>query len=117
LDGTLGAGLSDVRVSTSGIALSVEGGDGVVVHGGSLDGGTAAVRALDARAVVLDGVATTGAVRGATLAPARDEAAAPGGTPRWRPVEGAGLVTLLLVAGAGLLEAGRSWRRRSIPSG
>jgi hypothetical protein len=113
---TLGAGLTDVRVRTSGIALGVEGGDGVVVHGGALEGGKAAVRAVDGHAVVLDGVATTGLIRGATVpgGSALDAATAGG---RWRPIEGAGLVTLLVIAGAAILEAARSRRRRSLPSG
>src|SRR4051794_29911048 len=111
---TIGAGLTDVRVRTSGIALGVEGGDGVVVRGGALEGGKAAVRAVDGHAVVLDGVTTTGPIRGATVAgsPASDGATVAG---RWRPIEGAGVVTLLVVAGAAILEAAR--RRRSLPSG
>jgi hypothetical protein len=113
---TLGAGLTDVRVRTSGIALGVEGGDGLVVHGGALEGGKAAVRAVDGHAVVLDGVSTTGPIRGATVpgSPGSDALTAGG---RWRPVEGAGIVTLLVVAGAAILEAARSRRRRSLPSG
>ena len=118
---TLGAALTDVRVRTTGTALSVEGGDGVVVHGGFLDGATAAVRAMDGRAVVLDGVATTGVIRGATVAADRAHDSASGGTSRWRPVEGAGAVTLLVLAGAAILETARSrrrwWRRGSLPSG
>jgi hypothetical protein len=113
---TLGAGLTDVRVRTTGIALRVDGGDGVVVRGGELEGTNAAVRAVDAHAVVLQGVATAGPIRGATV-----DASAPSGGPesasRWRPIEGAGLVTLLVGAGAAILEAARSRRRRSLPSG
>ena len=113
---TLGADLADVRVRTSGIALGVEGGDGVVVRGGALDGGKAAVRAVDGHAVVLDGVSTTGPIRGATLpgGPVSDAGTAGG---HWRPIEGAGIVTLLVVAGAAILEGARSRRRGSLPSG
>ena len=120
LHDTLGAGLADVRVRTSGIALGVEGGDGVVVRGGALEGGRAAVRAVDGQAVVLDGVTTTGPIRGATVTgPGAAGSGVPGsGSPsRWRPVEGAGVVTLLVLAGAVVLEAARSRRRRSLPSG
>jgi hypothetical protein len=120
LHDTLGAGLADVRVRTSGIALGVEGGDGVVVRGGALEGGRAAVRAVDGQAVVLDGVTTTGPIRGATVTgPGAAGSGLPGsGSPsRWRPVEGAGVVTLLVLAGAVVLEAARSRRRRSLPSG
>jgi hypothetical protein len=95
---TLGAGLADVRVRTSGVALGVEGGDGVVVRGGELQGGKAAVRAVDGHAVVLDDVTTTGAVRGATVAGGAGPSGS-GPVSRWRPVEGAGAVTLLVVSG------------------
>jgi hypothetical protein len=113
---TLGAGLTDVRVRTTGIALGVEGGDGVVVRGGALEGGDAAVRAVDGHAVVLEGVTTTGPIRGATVAGSASSDGL-GSSSRWRPIEGAGLVTLLVVAGAAILEAARSRRRRSLPSG
>jgi hypothetical protein len=113
---TLGAGLTDVRVRTTGIALGVEGGDGVVVRGGALEGGKAAVRAIDGQTVVLDGVTTTGAIRGATVSGSAPSGG-PGSPSPWRPIEGAGIVTLLVVAGAAILEAARSRRRRSLPSG
>jgi hypothetical protein len=57
-------------------------------------------------------VTTTGAIRGATVA-----AGPPAVTPGRPPLEGAGLVTLLVVAAAAVLEGTRSWRRRSLPSG
>src|SRR3954468_21141788 len=113
---TTGAGLADVRVRTSGVALGVEGGDGVVVRGGELEGGKAAGRAVDGHAVVLDDVTTTGALRGATVAGGAGPSGS-GPVSRWRPVEGAGAVTLLAVGGGAILEAARSRRRRSLPSG
>jgi hypothetical protein len=112
---TLGAGLTDVRVRTTGIALGIEGGNGVLVRGGALEGDDAAVRAVDGQAVVLEGVTTTGRIRGATVAGNGSEGL--GSMSGWRPIEGAGLVTLLVVAGAAILEATRWRRRRSLPSG
>jgi hypothetical protein len=106
--------LADVRLATAGIALSIERCDGVMVRNGTLSGDRAAVRAVDARAVVLSGVTTTGRVRGAT-------SAAPASSDRivgpWQPVQGTIAVALLVLALAALVEAARSWRRRSLPSG
>ncbi|MGZ4649822.1 MAG: hypothetical protein ACXV3A_04720 [Kineosporiaceae bacterium] len=109
------AGAPDARV--------LKGSTGVVVRAGVLRAARDAVRASDSRDVVLQGTATSGAVRGAKRGPG-DAAPDPGrdvGTATrgsslgtrssWRPVRGATAVALLVLAGAIVLEVAWSWRR------
>jgi hypothetical protein len=121
--------LSGVRVDAATDALVLKGSQDVVVRGSELRASRDAVRVTDSRGVILDAVATSGAVRG-TVTRGRAGRAVDGaeavsrapGTPGrswspWSPVRGAGAVALLVLAGGIVLELGRSWRRRSYPSG
>ncbi|HVN11958.1 MAG TPA: hypothetical protein VMT69_07680 [Kineosporiaceae bacterium] len=121
--------LCGLRLVGTSDALVVRGSVAVVVRGGELRGGRHAVRATDSRDVVLEGTATTGAVRGATVrsGPAGPPAGGggvpadggPGTRPPWWPVRGAGALALLVLAGGIALEPARSRRRSpaSIPVG
>jgi len=119
------AELSGLRVDAATDALVVEGSQDVVVRGGQLRASRDAVRVVDSAGVVLDAVATTGAVRGpvtrggagrAVGAGASSSGAVPAALSPWSPVRGAGAVALLVLAGGVLLELARSRRRRSFPS-
>jgi hypothetical protein len=112
--GGRGIELTDVDVDAPVDAMRVAAGATVVVRGGSLRGRPAAVHADRAERVTLDGVGTTGSLRGPVRAtPARRDGDGPSPHLPWwnRPWRGAGAVAVVVLVAGLFLEVLRGRRR------